>query len=173
MKKKVLNFSVFFSIFALFVFSGCGGSSSKYSDPIDYNDAIIDEVNKVGDYVSMLDSLAGEDDFDYENYEKVRKEGLKQIELAKKEVEKIGDYKGDSDLKDATLTLLDEAKELLEYNWKEIGEKMRDADKLSDDELYDLVDFIDNTYNKQDEITAEFDEVHQKFADKHGYQIAY
>ncbi len=172
MRKTVLNLSVIFSIFALFALSACGGGSgSKYSDPVEYNDAIIDEIDNVYSYVVQLDSLAGEDEFNYDNYEKVRKEALQKIEEAKKNIEQIGDLDGDPMLKDAAINYLNQTKEVVDNEWKEIGVKMKDFEKLSDDEFDKLFDLIEKAYEKDYDMLDEIDSIQQKFADKHGYQV--
>ncbi len=167
--KKVLKLSVFFLIFSLFGFRQ--GEAQVYTDPIDYNDALIDEIVIVNNYVVLLDSLAAEDDFNYKKYEKARKKTLRQIKKSTKKIKKIGDLDGDSMLKEAAISYMNRTNDVVANEWKEIGQKMKNVENLSQDEINELIDVIDKAYKKYDEKLIELDSIQNKFADKHGYVL--
>lgn len=158
-------------LFLTFVLSlGCG-NGEKYTDPVKYNDAIVDQLNEIDQYFVAIDSIAGEDEFNYDLYEKTRKEAIKKIAECEASIKDLGPFKKDDALQKAALDYLKDAKYLFENNWKTIGEKMNKLENLSDKESEKFLDMIEEAYDKYEQILHNFSDVQQNFADIHGYEI--
>lgn len=146
------------------VSAGC----EKKTNPVDYNNTIINEQAKVVDIV--LDFNAK---IDIDSFKQARvlldKTGI-QCDSSIKAVEALGDYEGDASFKNAAIDLFKFYKRASVQDYKELLDLIEKEEMTDED--YDRVTLILQNLKNEEEVLDDKVRTAQKaFADKHGVKI--
>ncbi|TWP24395.1 hypothetical protein ETU10_03895 [Apibacter muscae] len=111
MKKLAVKFLGVLSV--LFLMVSCSGQN-----PVEYNNKIMNSLNKLQEDQKNMNSAMTSNDL--KKAEEVRAKWEGNVNEVIKEITKIGDFKGDSSFKDATLKSLNQYKEIITVKYKEL-----------------------------------------------------
>ena len=164
-KKVVMILSIFFSSVLLI---SCSDTTTK--DASKYNDSIVAQQEKVISKFDELDSTFSE--YDASKMDAAYDITEKQIISSIDNINKLGNFKDKSDLKDATIKLFETYKSILENEYKKmiILSKLPENKftSIEENKLEQLSTDIDKKLN---EAFEEFTKKQREFASKYNFQL--
>lgn len=151
-------------LFPVLLFS-CGSGSNKLT-PLDYNDAIVNEQNKIIEHILSMSNSA----FDITIAEAHRLNIIEQCDASIAVVESMQPFEGNSELRDAALNLFRFYREIASLEFREMLELL-DKDEVTDVE-YDALNLIDQRIAvKEAPLDAAFQKAQKQFSEKHNLML--
>lgn len=155
-----------FSILLIIIASSCNIKPSM--SPIEYNDKIVAEQNKiikvVFDYVDAVS-------VDSDKAEKSRLIMVEQCKSSLKVVESMDDYEGNVRLRDAGIDLFKFYLTLAEESFKEIAEINSKGEEITMEDLERLEVLESEMDKKESKLDNELSAAQEEFAKKYNFQL--
>jgi hypothetical protein len=156
--------SVIFLLLPFFIF-GCSSGSNEMT-PIEYNDAIVNEQNKIIAHILEMSNSA----FDITIAEAHRMKIIEQCDVSIALVEAMDAYDGNSDLRDAALNLFKFYREIASAEFREMLELL-DKEEVGDAE-YDALNLIDQQIAQREApLDAAFQKAQLQFSEKYNLML--
>ncbi len=133
-----------------------------FNDAESYNNYIINNQNKVIQKILELSAT-----FDTGSDEQIRakyKEFGESVETAKKEIEKLGAYEGNTEFRDAALDLMNFYKEIYENQYKKLIDIVIKGENATEADLQELNKIVEEVSAKEAKMDQKVAEAQNKFA---------
>jgi len=152
--------------------------SADTTDPISYNDSIVDIQTKALDAYNDYDNLVQDTEIggDFDAVETARVKTLKTIEDLKTTLSKFDGFKWDTNLRDGFVKNLSSLTTSLANEEKELIELYKSRSKLDwtdfpEDEVNREKELLDNIWNRDDLAYQDIVKIQEAFADKYNYDL--
>jgi hypothetical protein len=160
MKKLFITASI--SLFVLTSFN------MPKMEPVEYNDAIINEQTKISKV--MLD-MAGAFGTDINKAEIYRKVLVKQCELSIETTKKLPPYDGSTKFRDAGVALYSFYKAISEKEYKEMIDILKKGSEITEDDITTLTNLEKQIGEKEIALDDAFQLAQVEFAKKYNLQL--
>ena len=155
----------FFFLLIPTIFSACGSKSSQMS-AVDYNDAIVNEQNKIIEHILAMSNAT----YDIAESDQHRLKIIEQCDSSIAIVGAMEPFDGNSDLRDAAVNLFRFYKDIASTDFKRILEIL-DMDEPTDAD-YEELDQIDAKIAERElPLDAAFQNAQKAFSDKNNLQL--
>jgi len=155
----------FFFLLIPTIFFACGSKSSQMS-AVDYNDAIINEQNKIIEHILAMSNVT----YDIAESDQHRLKIIEQCDSSIAIVGAMEPFDGNSDLRDAAVNLFKFYKDIASTDFKRILEIL-DMDEPTDAD-YEELDQIDAKIAERElPLDAAFQNAQKAFSEKHNLQL--
>lgn len=144
--------------------------SQTTDEAVAYNDKLIAEQDKIGYVMLDLMNSLGQETSTYENSENLRLELIKTINQSLKAVNKMGSFGGSSELKNATVSLFEYYKRVVENEYKEMLTILY-KDELTEDDNARLEELLEQVTAEEAKYDDAFQAAQQKFALKYNIEL--
>ncbi len=149
---------------------GVRSQTTSFSDPVDYNDYIIDLQDGIGyslDYymLELNDSAATYDDCEF-----AREVLVMVIEDAVDSLKRLAPYDGNTDFRDRAVELFNFYYSIVQNEYKQIQDILFLTDYTTEDEMrYNSL--VDDIVARETVYDDNFAAAQQAFADKYGFEL--
>ena len=168
MKQTTLLFTAVIALFMLSASTGC--KPPRFTDPVAYNDSIIDRIDKNTDVLSALD-----DDLSYDDGSKINdsyKAAIDTVNKVLNYIKSMGEFKGYDDFRKAAETFVQNDLNRLNGGYKELVDEVV---KYGADWPDDAIDPFNDKLKKIDDAGIAdmdaFNTAQDKFATKFNFSV--
>lgn len=141
--------SISLSIIAMTIACSSFLFSCNSSDPVAYNNKIMDAINQSeNDMTSMNEAMEKED---FSAAESIRTTWEANVIKGLEEVKKMGDFKGDTTLKNACIKSMETFKNSVSIDYKQLIEMrtaLKNGDKVDEQKIDELLEKINKDFEK-------------------------
>ena len=149
-------------ILAVLFLCSCGQT------PLEYNDIIIEEQNKItGFMLESGDCL----DSDFSSCDALRMKTIAQCDASISAVESMPDYEGNTRLRDAAVALFKFYKDMNENEFKEMIDTIMKGDDITEADIVRLTVLEEQISQTEVALDEELDQAQQEFARTNGVEI--
>ena len=149
----------------LFLFA-CGSGNNQ--SPIEYNDSIIEEQNKITEFMLESGNCL---DSDFSSCDALRMKTIAQCDKSISLVEAMPDYDGNTRLRDAAVALFKFYKDMNENEFKDMIEIIMKGDAITEEDIAMLTVLEEQISQKEVLLDEELDQAQQEFARDFGFEI--
>ncbi|MDO4228795.1 MAG: hypothetical protein Q4C98_03210 [Capnocytophaga sp.] len=142
-------------------------AKGSFDDEIEYNNELICIINVTDD--NMTDMNEAMDEKDYTRAEQIRLAWIAETPQYIAQVNQLGDYEGDSQLKEAAVTYFKEFEKLMQKGYKKLIQLRLEGKKGSAEEQNQLNDNNDFINQITDDFNQASDEFLAKYSDENDY----
>lgn len=153
-----------------FVFLGLLASCGSKEDmtPIQYNDKIVGEQNKIIEKILAFSNNASED---FAVMDKSRLEAVEQCKSSIKIVEAMKDYEGNTQLRDAAVNLFKFYQQISEESFKEMTDIIKKGADITQDDLNRLEEIQAEMDGKEGTLDAALAKAQDDFSAKYNFSL--
>jgi hypothetical protein len=152
----------------LFAFTAC-----NQSDPVEYNDKIVEQYNAVYNAIDSLDNLLYEDELNEDLVQEQYDVAVSTVDQAIKRIKDLGAFNGDDHFQTAAIEYFERVKDVLENDYPELIDlsKRLESEDFDEDAWDSYFDKIDELYDKLSEKEDALFDAQWDFADEYGITI--
>ena len=136
--------------------------------PLEYNDSIIDEQNKITEFMLESGNCL---DSDFSSCDALRMKTITQCNTSISIVEDMPGYEGNTRLRDAAMALFIFYKEMNESEFKDMIEIIMKGDAITEEDIAMLTVLEEQVSLKEALLDEELDQAQQEFARDFGFDI--
>lgn len=160
--KKQTTISFLAAVACILLFSaGCNSQ-----DPVSYNNKIMYVMNASTDDMDAMNAAMEKED--YTTAETVRKTWEEKLVKSAEAIKGIGDFKGDSNFKNACVKAIDSYKTSVSVDYKELialRESQKNGGKADENKINDILNKINQSFEKAaTDLNAASDKFEKDFA---------
>ncbi|WP_174715089.1 LIC11966 family surface protein [Leptospira stimsonii] len=151
---------LFATVCCILLFSAC-----NTQNPVDYNNKIIDTVNKAGEDLDAMNEAMSKEDFT--SAESIRKQWEAKLVKALEELKTTKDFKGKSDLKNAGIASIELYQKIVGSDYKSLIElrlSLKSGAKVNETQIDALLEnIVRNLEKATNDLKAASDRFEQEF----------
>lgn len=146
------------------------GFTQKITDPVVYNDKIVDYQNDIITAMLELSGSVGSDGYTLEMCEEIRLKTLKIANQSIAGVNKMQAFNGNDDLRKAALQLFQFYERIISNDYKDVMEIVYKED-VSDEDIARLEELSVKVTEDETALDLVFEEAQIAFAEKNGFDL--
>ena len=136
--------------------------------PLEYNDSIIEEQNKITGFMIESGNCL---DSDFSLCDALRMKTIEQCGASISLVESMPDYDGNTRLRDAAIALFKFYKAMNENEFKEMIDIFMKGDEITEEDIAMLTTLEEEISQKEVLLDRELDQAQKEFARTNGFEI--
>ncbi len=148
-------------------------SACNQSDPVVYNDKIVEQYKAVYNAIDSLDNLLYEDELNEDLVQKQYDFAVSTVDQAIKKIKELGAFNDDDNFQTAAIEYFERVKDVLENDYPELIDlsKRLESEDFDEDAWDSYFDKIDELYDKLSEKEDPLFDAQWDFASKYGITI--
>jgi hypothetical protein len=149
----------------IFILTGC---DSNKMTAVEYNNVIIDEHTKIS---KNIIEMAAYFETDISKSESIRAQMVSQCDSSLKKLEALPDYKGNTEFRDAGVSIFKFYLEISKNEYKEMLQILAKDDDIEMEDILRLTKIENDLATKEQALDTRFKKAQESFAKEHNFSL--